>query len=231
MLPVDPPARRPWRAVRWWLPPQPFDGVRLRLETVQTYAAYEVLASTGLLHGDPDLAEPEFTGAYAWLSAEMQRRLPSVGHSGMIWAWARIGRRELLKGLRRAPGDVLLTLEVPAERVLLHGFGDWHAVLNRCLLVPEQPGETIDEYWRRTESTLDDFDRRVSEAGVRHAWGADWPAELRRDVEASWGLIFDPDSWHPSIAVQATLREVRASDVVRAVRIADDRSFRVRHPL
>jgi hypothetical protein len=206
--------------MRWVVERQRLDRFRLRLETVQTHAAYEVLVDTGRLHGDPVLAERDFADAYAWLSREMdRRRVPPVGQPGMIWAWARIGRRELMRGLHLARGDMLLTLDVPADRVLLHGFGDWHAVLNRSLLIPDLPDETAEDYSRRAEPLWDDFDRRLREAGVGAGWEDDWPPELRREVEASWSLIFEPSSWHPRIAVQATLREVVASDVVEAVRV------------
>ena len=64
---------------------------RLLLHTFQTEDAFEELLSTGQLLPDPDLAEPLFADAYAWMFREMDRRLPTSG-DGALWFWARTTR-------------------------------------------------------------------------------------------------------------------------------------------
>lgn len=171
-----------------------------------------------MLRGDACLAEPAFADAYAWLAAEMDRRVSTTG-PGMLWAWARIGRRQLVSNVRRARGDVLLTVDVSAERALVHSYDDWHAVLNRALLVPARRRETAEQWWARAEQIIDEFEARVDAGGHRQLSLGEWPKELRAELEASWTAIFDPGTWEPGAHLQAMLHELRAEDVVAAARI------------
>lgn len=212
------PRCRAWRAVPWGEPCGGLASTPLRLHTVQTEGAYRVLAESGVLCGDPSLSDQVFVDAYAWLAGEMDRRLPTTG-PGMLWGWARITRRQLVSNVRCARGEVLLTVEVARERVLLHNYEDWHAVLNHGLLVPCTQGETVEEWWKRAEPLIDDFDARLGDSDLSSRSAGDWPVELREELLASWAAIFDPATWSASECIQATLHELRASDVVRAVRI------------
>ncbi|MGY3568107.1 hypothetical protein [Sinomonas sp. RB5] len=56
-------------------------------------------------------------------------------------------------------------------------------------------------------------------AGLDHYDLARWPAELRVELEATWETIFDL-SWYGKAAHwQATVHELRAEDVIEAVRL------------
>ena len=127
------------------------DAPVLRLQTIQTPAAYEALRRNGILAGDPALGDADFAEAYDWMRWQMAARLPTSG-DGILWLWAKTTYRDLVGNARHARGDVLLTVRVPRERVLLSHFGDWHTVLNRGPDVPLLPGETIEEWIPRGTS-------------------------------------------------------------------------------
>lgn len=189
----------------------------ITLHTVQTEGAYNELRM-GHLTGDRQHADPVFVEAYEWLTGEMNDRLPTSGN-GIVWAWARINHRELISGLRRDRGQVLLTLRIPRNRVLLSHFGDWHMVLNRGIHTPVRPGETIDQWWARAEPIGDDFHNHLTAAGANNTTIRDWPSDLYEEAATSWRHIFNPDTWEPTAPVQATLHHLTPDDVVRAVRI------------
>lgn len=208
------PRRTPLVAAPWMAKPV-LDGDTLTLITLQTPGAYEVLQRDGVLHGDPVLGDPDFAEGYSWMARQMKERLPTSG-DGMLWLWARTRRRDLLDDLRHARGDVLLTVRVPRERALLSDFCDWHQVLNHAINVAPLPGES-DEQW---EARFD-IERGAWDERTRPYDGVpfdEWPHDLRAETEASWDAIFDLNLVPPHRPIQATVHELRAQDVVRAVR-------------
>lgn len=188
----------------------------LTLHTVQSRAAYETLASEGVLVGDPSLGWAEFREAYDWMRRQMARRLPEP-RDGILWLWPTATRKDIRRDARQARGEVLLTVRVARERVLLSHFSDWHIVLNRGLHVPQLPGETDEEWDARYTKMRDAFDART--AGYRSAPLSEWPDDTKIDVETSWEAIFDPATWRQKPPLQATMHELFPGDVVRAVRI------------
>jgi len=188
----------------------------LTMYTIQTRDAYETLVRDGVLVGDSSLGWPEFQEAYAWMMRQMDQRLPGPP-GGLLWLWPTATRRRLRDEARHARGEVLLTVQVAKERVLLSEFLDWHAVLNRSLHVPQLPGES-DEAWETRWRPIDDeFDARAKP--YRKEPIAAWPGALRAEIESSWESIFDPATWRTPPVLQATMRELRAEDIVCAVRI------------
>ena len=191
----------------------------LTLYTIQSTAAFERLRSDGELRGDPALGEEHFAEGYSWLSAQVRDILGPHGvGEGMLWLWARERRRDLVDQLRvdRAE-EVLLTVSVARERVLLTDFDDWHDVLNRRLHVPMRPGESHDDWWARAEPLMDEWDARVGQH--RDQLLDSWPADLRAELEASWLPIVAPGPSPDARHVQATIRMIRLEDVVRAARV------------
>lgn len=188
----------------------------LTMYTFQDREAYDVLASEGVLVGDPRRGDLDFHKAYGWMMRQMTERLP--GHEGgLVWLWQNPTRRWLRGLARRARGDVLLTVRVERQRILLHDYSAWHAVLNRGLLVPREPGEAQAGWDTRWADVSAAFEARSEPFSTRPL--SDWPPGLREELEGSWGAIFDSDSWEPEFTLQATANEVKASDVIRAVRI------------
>ncbi len=184
------------------------------LHTVQSAEAYVELEATGRLTADP--ARAHYAEPYAWMHQQMNRRLPTKGH-GAIWFWAKMRRDDLISTVRHSPGEVLLTCRIPRERVLVSQFDDWHHVLNGSPNVLLLPGESIDDYGARYDRIVDDLWARAEAAGVasRNVW--DWPEALRAEVMDTWETIFDPANYCRTHYWQATLHELRASDVVEAV--------------
>jgi hypothetical protein len=190
----------------------------LLLHTIQTAEAFDTLCSAGVLVSDPSRIDPFHVEAYDWLYLQMAARLTATG-CGAVWFWARITRQDLVERCRYSVGKVLLTCKVPRERVLLSHFGDWHAVLNTFPHLPEIPGESDEGYTARREQVLDDFEARLRSAGAWGAGIADWPADLRTEVEQGWENILDPMNYGRFESWQATAHALHADDVLEAVRI------------
>lgn len=191
------------------------DASLLLLHTTQAGEAFERLIRTGVLQPDPELAQPEFGGAYEWMNRQMKERLPA-GRDGALWLWARTTRAHLVECCRHARGQVLLTCRVPRDQVLLSHFDDWHSVLNHGLSISIRPGETEDDMLARA----DRFNARVEAVGMRAAPVCDWPTDLRVEIERSWESIFDRAGYGRHDIWQATVSVLYAEDVVSAVRIA-----------
>jgi hypothetical protein len=191
---------------------------RLLLHTIQTEEAVDALLTTGVLVPDNSLAEPLYVDAYAWMLQQMARKLSTVG-DGALWFWAKIRRQDLVDCCRRSEGGVLLTCKVPRERALLSHFSDWHQVLNESPLAPDIPGESDEELDARLNRVFDDFEVRIRTAG---SWGlarSHWPEDLKAEVEQGWETILEPGNYGRFGAWQATMHELRADDVVEAVRL------------
>nr|BFE74103.1 hypothetical protein GCM10020092_074040 [Actinoplanes digitatis] len=156
------------------------------------------------------------------MSRQLRRRVSEAGQDGHgpdampLWAWARTTRHELVRQARwtarHAPGEVLLTLRVPASRVLLSRYDEWHTVLNNSPLWP--PDLSVDD--------LDSFD-----ADWDAAWGADWHKRLAAGpepalldaLESSWEAVFEVSVGSRRWAIQACLATIRAADVRDVVMI------------
>lgn len=191
---------------------------RLLLHTFQTEEAFEELLSTGQLLPDPSRAEPLFADAYDWMLREMDRRLPTSG-DGALWFWARTTRDCLVDSCRHNRGGVLLTCRIPAERVLLSHFSDWHRALSGTPHVLELPGESDEDYGARLDRIWDELTERKRAAGVLGKGFREWPEGMRRDLERSWEQFLDPETYGRWDVVQATAHALRAEDVLHAVRL------------
>jgi len=186
------------------------------LYTVQTREAYETFVREGVLLGDPTLGEPSFQEAYCWMLRQMDARLPPP-REGLLWLWANPSRRRLWSNAKLSSGEVLLTVRVHRDRILLSEFSDWHMVLNRGLHVPRFPGEAAAAWEARADALDNEFECEAEPH--RDLPLAEWPTNLRSRLETSWEAIFDPATWNAKSWIQATMRELHPEDVVRAVRI------------
>jgi len=200
----------PWRSIGR-------DRLTVVLHTFQTRGAYESLRREGVLAGDSTRAIPEFREAYAWMSTQMGRHRLGGGAGEIIWLWANITRRHLRRAARDCSGEVLLSVQVARDRALFSDFNAWHDVLNRVLHVPRERGENAEAWDARWEELDNAFRARAEPYDDQPL--ATWPIELRAELETSWEAIFDPATWPRYGDRQATMRVLRAEDVVRAVRI------------
>lgn len=187
------------------------------LHTVQSADAYEELRTTGVLTGEPWRGDPSFAEAYDWMLRQLDARGLPGPRGRMLWLHASTTRRTLRRCARLAPGEVMLSVQMPRQSVLTSDFGAWHAVLNRILHLPREPDESDADWEARCTVIDDDFTARAEpyDADPLEAW----PLELRSELETSWEAIFDPRYWEKDVALQATVRELHAEDVLRAVRM------------
>jgi hypothetical protein len=89
--------------------------------------------------GVTDIAQCEFTtdfanfhAAYDWVRWQMVRSIPGYTGRYPMWVWTRNSRSRLINQLRVARrqqrGDVLLTMLIPREQILVTDFNAWHLI-------------------------------------------------------------------------------------------------------
>lgn len=193
----------------------------ITIHSVQSRAAYDVLARGGVLRPDPCTSDdPSFEAAYDWMRRRASDLLPTDG-DGLLWGWVRTTRGDLVRAASRVRGDVLLTARVRREHALLSHFDDWHAVLNANPAMGWVDGESDDAYAQRVETAYDDLEARLDAAGLSILEPITaWPDDVRRDLEATWERIFDVHAYPPHHHLQAVVHALYPDQVVRAVRIA-----------
>jgi hypothetical protein len=213
---------------RWWRVISPVGRRRLGdlsadpllLWTVQSRGAYRMLAETGVLRGDPTLADADLSFVYPWMQRRADTLLATSG-PGLLWLWATTTRRALVEQARHARGDVLLTVRMPRDHTLLSDFDDWHVALNSGIHVPPEPGEAGEAWWARAEPIVDDWNDRLKAAGLNQSGTTidGWPQDLRNEAERSWETILDPATWRPNAHIQAVAHAIHAKQVMAAVRV------------
>ncbi len=208
-----------------WLPPEAsvppgrlgYDlaAPRLLLHTVIDHDGYETLRSTGVVRAEPRRAPADFEEAYAFMRAEHMRRIPGSTGGPLLWGWARTTRKHLVDTVRDTARweerpQVLLTCQLPRERVLLSEFVAWHAVLNRCLAVDDLPLEA-------QEAAVDAFFEELDRDSLGDVPLAQWPPALRDRVLGSWRRIFDQCAQPRRSTWQACVEHLQAGEVLDAV--------------
>lgn len=189
----------------------------LTLCTFQTREAYDVLVDEGVLIGDPTRGWDEFQEAYAWMIRAMEDRGVPGPADGMVWLWPNPTQRRIRTHAKQAKGDVLLTVCLPPDQVIISEFADWHFPLNRMLHVPQATGEDDAAWESRWGRVKGEFDSRLGDWKRRPI--IEWPPELRDEIENSWEAIFDPTNWQSDSTLQATAHQLRAEDIIGVVRI------------
>jgi Domain of unknown function (DUF3841) len=135
------------------------------------------LRVAGELYADPALLswrdQPEFVAAYAWMRAQMLRRVvtpPARRWRAPWWAWVRPtpDLRDRAHCHTAPPGTALarVELEIPDAEALVSDFSAWGCVLNSDIVA-------------NSEAEWD-------------AWQALPDPQGRRVAEASWERVFDP---------------------------------------
>lgn len=169
------------------------------LWTIQHKAAYDEMISTGTLVANEDyLFLPEDDReSYVWLSKRMVELIgePPLGTNFPVWAWYQWEGKRKRPDMRthrfcREKGSpiVLLTVEIPDDKVLLSDFDMWHCVLNDCYL-------PLDEE--------DDKEIYTDEEKI-----ASWDNVFRYDVIN--------DYWDNPKSIQATMWEIKKEWIVKA---------------
>jgi len=152
----------------------------MKLYTFQPVAAYEAAKKRGYLTATEELAKEAWNEgvdadfwdwvkpSYDFMLKQMAKRLPNFTGEYPIWAYA---WRVDLRCFRREykSEQLLMTLDVPEERVLLSCMDGWHFVMNNSYFA-------------------------VSEKEYNRVCGEDGGRKVSKKVrEKSWERIFDLD--------------------------------------
>lgn len=208
----------------------------MRLYSSQPRFVYDILLSKGSFRPRPHEAgknwifedAPLARFAYDWLCHQMVRRGLSRPHPNAypVWAWHHYEgpnkpKPDLRDAAMKAGGSterqVMFTLDVPDDRVLLHDYTAWHHPLNHIYL--------------GTSKASDQFERQCKAAGVDLYGDRPLPEpRLLAQLEQSWETIFDLAAIRKKMrirldeqSVQATFWELRAEYVVDAVEFGMNR--------
>ena len=166
----------------------------IELWSIRSARVVDVVRDKGVLRGDEAHVDPVFLPAYRWMIGEMKTRIPGYDGKFPVWAWARkpdmrrVGHRPIKESLVR------IGFRADPERILVSDFDAWHSILNGHALALNEREWEASELWTRAQ------------------------------VEASWQRVFDLEvlaradrRWrgHAPPVLQATVGEIRASDVFR----------------
>lgn len=176
----------------------------MKLWTVQRPQALDLAKKRGYLAGDGRRIWSLFRPAYNWLRQQMRLRIHGCQGHWPIWAWE--SKPDLRQGGLDTRGTkcVLLTLEIPAERVLLSDFQAWHFVLNGWYLPLTQQEE------------------KLFEPGRDHYWDpkSNLTSKEKKIIATSWERIFDLKKIYQSPGfqgdrdVQAVTESVQLSEII-----------------
>lgn len=159
------------------------------LWTIQGIEIYEQLQRDGVAYctipvwSDDD----KFMKAYRWMADEMRLRIgepPIKEIRYPMWAWYQYNSAKSKKPPRsyldiQEGVSAYMEIEIPDNEVLLSDFCNWHNVLNQCPLTN----------WKRINKKTDLLEK---EAGKSLGFD-DYPVEIQKEIEKSWGTIFDLD--------------------------------------
>ncbi|WP_344732699.1 DUF3841 domain-containing protein [Nocardioides fonticola] len=211
----DLPRRRPWQLLPWrrWGQIGTFDRDTelLRMWTIQSPTAYQVLCRDGILRGSPDHVDPDHSHAYPWLEDQATRLLPTPPGT-LLWLWARVEAAYLRRAARYGDDEVLLEVEVPRAHALVSAFGLWHTCLNGWPVVTQAPGEPEQLWLERLERIYDIYSeaRQANEPDL----------ELLEEVmQWSWHAVLDEDDFESGESLQAVVHQIEARQVRSAVRL------------
>jgi hypothetical protein len=212
------------------------------LFTVQPRFVYDQLQ-----RGEPFYAEPRKQSdhwlneggqstlpAYDWLCEQMEQRGLTRPASDVypVWAWFQWAgparrcpdlRNSQLKAWAKTERQVLMTLEVPDNEVLLHDYEAWHFALNYWHLARPRAGAN--------------FERRCQALGLSPYRQKPLPDQaLHAELVRSWQAILDLraaravlDTKVKDQIVQATFWRIEPPQLRRAVEFGLGKSLKVLH--
>ncbi|MGL5257959.1 MAG: DUF3841 domain-containing protein [Proteocatella sp.] len=197
----------------------------MKLWTIQSYEAYEILRNTGVLRADKNyIFDDNFCYAYKWIIEKMQSKsiiLPkNVEYP--IWAWYQWEGKHKRLDMRqsgyatRGEKIVQLTIEIDSKDVLLSDFDLFHYVLNYWYLaIDEEDDRAFELEYKNLGFEYDDLKNlSIQNESMRY---------LRNKIENSWNNIFDLEKEDEYIygrksqkSIQATFGELKLEQVVKS---------------
>lgn len=183
----------------------------MKVWSYQTLDAYRTLQNTGVLSSTRErVCIPYVIPMYDVLREIMTRKIgpPPSQDTYPMWVWVRARKGKRYGGrkpTRRYKGNVLLTLEVPEDRLLVTDFTAWGICLNHGALLPFE-GPEDQEMDRLTAGLTQEDPRRL--ALVAPTW--------ERLYDLPWCMEHIYESENPrGHRLQGTLWEIRQEDVVK----------------
>jgi hypothetical protein len=203
----------------------------MRLYSIQPLAVYDLLCHEGQFHSRP-LAYPNsnlsyyrddfaFVLAYEWLMTKMTalglpRPAPDVYPIWAFFQWYGVARPKPdlrccgLKDWGRSERKVLLTLEIPANQVLLSDYYGWLNCINYGHAGTNRESQA--------------FFRRFDRAGGQRRWDQPLAEPWHQELLTSWDRVLDLETSRRQAgikkadhAIQATFWAVTAEQVKAAV--------------
>jgi len=108
----------------------------IKLWSIQTIPACEILRKGGRLYGDGRRISKEYRNAYRWMVNQMRNRGIPINRKTPVWAWHSFDGHHRMPDLRHSAHlpcgtkGVRLHFYAPRPLVLLSDFNGWHDVLN-----------------------------------------------------------------------------------------------------
>src|ERR1700712_4846582 len=147
--------------------------LRMLLYSIQPRFVYDTLCNSGVFQSRPQNSGNDWTCAdmpaaqfaYDWLCGEMERRGLTRPAADIypVWAWRQYMGKDKPKpdlrhsGMKHWANDgrqVLLSLDLPDDRVLLHDYDAWHFPLNYFYLGTQRSSERFERRCKAAGSPL-----------------------------------------------------------------------------
>lgn len=183
----------------------------MKIYTLQHKAVYEELLKKGVYRPSKKrICDPSFEYAYNWLS-RMSKKYRGYECPRPIWGWLKRPDMRSQRWIRDPEQDkiipvVLLTLEVPDDKVLLTEFDLWHHVLCNTPVVLNHKQN------REWDKILKPYGEYVSNRV---------PKRILEKLELTWELIVKENlksyskDYVSEPRYQATFPEIRLDQVIK----------------
>lgn len=192
-------------------------GQKVTIYSVQHKDVLKTLTNKGFLSGNHKFSlinrsDWKFLKiSYDWIKTQMSKRLKNYSGEYPVWGWL---ERPSLVHMRTGfgPDQVLITAEVPVERILLSDFDLFHDVIM---------GNLISYDVKKLMDSVTQINEKEYEAGIEKDRRYKY-VPTQKELEDGWELIFDV-TYKPK---NKKLKEyIGLSDEGRTIQVCIDKIF------
>lgn len=151
----------------------------MRLWTIQTIEAFNVLMETGVLKCPANIVEDLYKNhyrhldAYKWLVMRMYDKIGEAPYGAFypLWGWYKIDWENKKPDFRtllfksKEP-EVCIEFEIPDDKVVLSDYNSWHNVLNDRFYNTS----TNEESFWKVEEWFDSLSKDMQEKVTKSSW-------------------------------------------------------------